>query len=70
MALILETQRLRIRPFQESDLQPFAAYRSDPLVAHYQQWETPYTLEQATQFIQAMKNSPPQAKELINDEPH
>lgn len=59
MTLILETQRLRIRPFQASDLQSFAAYRSDPLVARYQGWETPYTLEQATQFIQAMKSSRP-----------
>ena len=59
LTLILETQRLRIRPFQEGDSEPFATYRSDPLVAQYQSWETPYTLKQATHFIESLQNSAP-----------
>jgi len=31
----LETPRLILRPFQESDLEAFAAYRSDPQVARF-----------------------------------
>ena len=37
----LETRRLILRPFQDTDIEPFAAYRSDPEVARYQSWETP-----------------------------
>jgi hypothetical protein len=34
-----ETVRLRLRPFIESDLPAFIAYRNDPIVARYQSWE-------------------------------
>jgi RimJ/RimL family protein N-acetyltransferase len=57
----LETPRLILRPFQESDLEAFAAYRSDPQVARYQGWEAPYTLEQAAAFIREMQSTRPGA---------
>ena len=57
--LVLETGRLILRPFQDSDLEPFAAYRSDPEVARLQSWETPYTTDQAAAFIAAMQRGHP-----------
>ncbi|MBN2547644.1 MAG: GNAT family N-acetyltransferase [Anaerolineales bacterium] len=57
--LILETARLILRPFQDADLEAFASYRSDPQVAAYQGWEAPYSLEQAKEFIETMKNTQP-----------
>ncbi len=35
MPLPFETNRLILRAFQDSDLEPFMAYRSDPDVARY-----------------------------------
>src|SRR5947209_9189979 len=35
----LETTRLRLRRFSDSDLLAFMAYRNDPEVARYQSWE-------------------------------
>lgn len=55
----LKTQRLRLRPFHEADLEPFAAYRSNPEVARYQSWNTPYTLEQAQAFYEEMQREQP-----------
>ena len=57
--LILESERLILRPFQEADIEPFAAYRSDPEIARYQSWEPPVTLEQAARFVNDMKNARP-----------
>lgn len=54
--LILETPRLILRPFQDSDLEPFVAYRSDPEVARYQGWEAPYSVESAMEFIYAFRD--------------
>ena len=34
----LETARLKLRRFRESDLEPFMAYRNDPEVSRYQGW--------------------------------
>lgn len=51
----LKTHRLLLRPFQESDLDGFACYRSDPEVARYQSWATPYSLDQAAAFLEKMK---------------
>ena len=56
---IRETKRLILRPFQDSDLEPFAAYRSDPEVARHQSWGTPFTHEQAAAFIETMKRTQP-----------
>ncbi|MBI5030521.1 MAG: GNAT family N-acetyltransferase [Chloroflexi bacterium] len=57
--LILETPRLVLRPFEDADVETFAAYRSDPKVAQYQSWETPFTLKQAAAFIDEMKRTQP-----------
>lgn len=51
----LKSQRLRLRPFQESDLDTFASYRSDPDIARYQSWNTPYTRDQAAAFFKKMR---------------
>ncbi|MFM8322037.1 MAG: GNAT family N-acetyltransferase [Chloroflexota bacterium] len=61
MRLILETPRLRLRPFAAPDAEGFAAYRSDPLVAEYQGWDAPYSLERAAQFVSAMQAAAPGA---------
>lgn len=55
MAFILETKRLRIRQFQDSDLEPFLAYRNDPDVARYQGWDVPFPREKALEFVAEMK---------------
>ena len=59
MLLMLETDRLILRPFQDSDLQPFVAYRSDPAIARYQGWDAPYSIIKATEFIEEMKRAQP-----------
>jgi len=59
--LILKTPRLILRPFEEADLPAFAAYRSDPEVARYQSWTTPFTLEQAREFLREMAHAHPGA---------
>ncbi|MGH3908675.1 MAG: GNAT family N-acetyltransferase [Pseudonocardiaceae bacterium] len=55
----LLTPRLEIRRFTPDDARPFAAYRSDPCVARYQGWDTPYPLSSARQFIEALGDSHP-----------
>jgi RimJ/RimL family protein N-acetyltransferase len=52
----LETDRLRIRQFQDSDLESFFNYRNDPEVAKYQGWDVPYPREKALDFVQEMKD--------------
>jgi RimJ/RimL family protein N-acetyltransferase len=59
MTFTLETQRLILRSLQDADAEPFAKYRSDPEVARYQGWDIPFTLTQATQFIETMKQTQP-----------
>lgn len=46
-----QTQRLTIRAFRPDDAEPLAAYRADPEVAHYQDWDLPYTLGRAQAAI-------------------
>jgi RimJ/RimL family protein N-acetyltransferase len=46
----LETPRLILRRFRESDLLAFMAYRNDPEVARYQTWES-ITRAEAEKFI-------------------
>jgi RimJ/RimL family protein N-acetyltransferase len=57
--LILDTKRLLLRPLRDADVEPFAAYRSDPEVARYQGWDAPYSMEQAAAFIDEMKHKQP-----------
>jgi len=59
VAFILETGRLRIRQFQDSDLEPFWVYRNDPDVARYQGWDVPFPREKALEFVTEMKVKDP-----------
>ena len=54
----LETARLRLRHFKDSDLIPFMGYRNDPGVARYQSWEGISEAEART-FIQEQKEIQP-----------
>jgi RimJ/RimL family protein N-acetyltransferase len=45
------TERLVLRPFQAGDAAAFAAYRSEPDVARYQSWDTPYSPADAEVFV-------------------
>lgn len=55
MQIPIHSGRLIIRPFRDSDLEPFLAYRNDPDVARYQGWNVPYARESALEFIAEMK---------------
>ncbi|HEY3438562.1 MAG TPA: GNAT family protein [Actinotalea sp.] len=55
----LRTARLVLRRFQEQDAATLAAYRSEPDVARYQGWDTPFTQEQAATFIAALHDAHP-----------
>jgi RimJ/RimL family protein N-acetyltransferase len=59
MTLQLESPRLILRSFQDSDLETFLTYRNDPEVAKYQSWDVPYPRENGLQFIELMKMSNP-----------
>lgn len=47
----LRTERLLLRPMRADDAEPIAARRSDPEVARYQNWTTPYPLERAQAMV-------------------
>ena len=55
----LETPRLILRPFEERDILPFSAYRSDPEVARYQGWSTPFLPAEAARFVAGMIQTRP-----------
>lgn len=57
--MIWETDRLILRAFQYIDVEPFAAYRSDPEIAKFQYWDIPFTEEKAAKFIEEMKGIQP-----------
>ena len=46
-SIVLETERLTIRRFIEDDLPAIVAYRRDPAVARYQDWDEDWSLEDA-----------------------
>src|SRR5215212_6826971 len=54
----LESQRLILRRFVDSDLASFLAYRNDPEVARYQAWES-CTEREATTMIEELKSQQP-----------
>src|SRR5215218_6844652 len=54
----IESERLRIRRFKDSDLAPFMTYRNDPKVARYQSWYS-YDQREARAFIREMKAAQP-----------
>jgi len=53
------SERLVLRSFIIEDAEVFSTYRSDPEVARYQGWDTPFTFEQATRFINEMSTKLP-----------
>lgn len=65
MNLEILTPRLRIRPFRDSDLEAFLAYRNDPEVARYQGWSLPYARESALEFLTEMKDKQPTPGEWL-----
>ncbi len=62
----LKTIRLRIKPLSKEDSADFAAYRSDPEIARYQSWDTPYSKAQALELIESQTgmNLPPKGQWL------
>jgi RimJ/RimL family protein N-acetyltransferase len=59
MPFPMETGRLILRNFQDADLEEFHRYRSDPIVAQFQGWDVPYSLDEAREFLNEMKNAEP-----------
>jgi RimJ/RimL family protein N-acetyltransferase len=59
MPFPLETERLYLRHFSDSDLDAFVTYRNDPQVARYQGWEVPFLRDTGQAFIEEMKNAVP-----------
>lgn len=55
----LTTERLVLRRFRPGDLDAFVAYRSNPEVARYQNWEAPYPPSQAHQLLQELQATHP-----------
>ena len=53
-----ETERLLLRPAQAGDLDVLVARRSDPQVAAYQSWDTPYPRDRAEQLLRAATAMP------------
>lgn len=49
----LSTDRLLIEPMTTADAEAFAAYRSDPGVARFQSWATPYPVQEAEEALAA-----------------
>jgi len=62
MKFLLETDRLRIRQFRDSDLESFFNYRNDPDVARYQGWDVPYPHEKAVEFVAEMSAKEPDVR--------
>src|SRR4051794_4003118 len=52
--LPIGTERLVLRRLERADAAGLAAYRSDPAVARYQSWQTPYPLAAAQRLIEEM----------------
>jgi aminoglycoside 6'-N-acetyltransferase len=55
---VIETPRLRLRHFIDTDLQAFMSYRNDPEVARYQSWES-ISESEALSFIREQKTIQP-----------
>lgn len=54
--MILNSKRLIIRNFKDSDIESFLLYRNIPEVAKYQGWKLPYPREAAVQLVDEMRN--------------
>ncbi|GAA2602207.1 GNAT family protein [Winogradskya consettensis] len=57
--MVIETERLVLRRFREDDAAVLAAYRSEPEVARYQSWNSPYSLDKARYSVQTMVAADP-----------
>lgn len=53
---MIESERLILRRFKDSDLAPFGAYRNDPEVARYQAWDS-CDEQEAVAFIREMESA-------------
>jgi RimJ/RimL family protein N-acetyltransferase len=53
---VLETESFVIRAFEKKDLEVFAAYRSEEMVAKYQSWEN-YSYQDAIELFESMDYS-------------
>lgn len=65
MTFFLETERLFLRQFRDSDLEFFLEYRNDPEVAKYQGWDVPYAREKAIKFVEHMKSAVPMQSQWL-----
>jgi RimJ/RimL family protein N-acetyltransferase len=64
--LPIETARLVLRRLEPADAAGLSAYRSDPAVAQYQSWQTPYPLATAQRLIEEMAHlDGPSASEWV-----
>ena len=54
--ILAATEHLVLRWMTYDDAAALAAYRSDPVQARYQSWETPYPLDSARALIAEMRN--------------
>jgi RimJ/RimL family protein N-acetyltransferase len=57
LQLPIHTERLIVRRLQQGDLERFAAYRADPVLARFQGW-SPMSLDEAREFIASMQTQP------------
>ena len=53
---MIESERLILRRFKDSDLAPFGAYRNDPEVARYQAWDS-CDEQEAVAFIRELESA-------------
>jgi aminoglycoside 6'-N-acetyltransferase len=54
--ILAATEHLALRRMTNDDAAALATYRSDPVQARYQSWETPYPLDSARALIAQMRN--------------
>jgi RimJ/RimL family protein N-acetyltransferase len=57
--VLLTTERLVLRRFRPSDAGTLAGYRTDPEVARYQSWQSPYSLAKAQYAIESFAAADP-----------
>jgi RimJ/RimL family protein N-acetyltransferase len=63
--LPIATERLVLRRFTPADAAGLAAYRSEPAVARYQSWATPYSVSAAQRLI-----GQPEGRRVAADRDH
>jgi RimJ/RimL family protein N-acetyltransferase len=53
---LLATERLTLRRLERRDAAVISAYRSDPAVAQYQSWDSPYPVQSAEALVREMES--------------